>query len=82
MSSIRRLPGFARADKRRAAVSLWRLPQTAHQEIGDSATRINETIAPYRRFVETQRARLNEARGELVATEDALLRLKSEIERA
>jgi len=58
------------------------LERQAHQEIADSAARINETIAPYRRFVETQREKLNEARGELVATEDALLRLKSEIERA
>ena len=58
------------------------LERQAHQEIAASAERINETIAPYRRFVETQRSRLNEARAALVATEDALLRLKSEIERA
>ena len=42
---------------------------------------MNEAIAPYRRFVETQQSQLNEARGELVASEDALLRLKTEIER-
>ncbi|MGH7504580.1 MAG: dynamin family protein [Longimicrobiales bacterium] len=58
------------------------LERQAHQEIQGSADRINETIAPYRRFVETQRTRLNEARAELVTAEDALLRLKSEIERA
>ena len=58
------------------------LERQAHHEIGASADRINETIAPYRRFVETQRARLHDARAELVATEDALLRLKSELERA
>lgn len=58
------------------------LERQAHQEIAASAERINETIAPYRRFVETQRSRLNEARGALVATEDSLLHLKSEIERA
>jgi small GTP-binding protein len=58
------------------------LERQAHQEIRASADRINETIGPYRRFVETQRARLNESRGELVATEDALQRLRSEIERA
>jgi small GTP-binding protein len=58
------------------------LERQAHQEIAASAERINETIAPYRRFVETQRERLNDARAELVATEDALLRLKSEVERA
>ena len=33
------------------------------------------------RFVQSQQERLNQARGELVATEDALLRLKAEIER-
>jgi small GTP-binding protein len=58
------------------------LERQAHKEIAASAERINETIAPYRRFVETQRERLNEARAALVATEDALLRLKGEIERA
>jgi small GTP-binding protein len=54
----------------------------AHQEISASADRINETVAPYRRFVETQRARLNDIRAEIVATEDALLRLRSELDRA
>jgi small GTP-binding protein len=58
------------------------LQRQAHQEITASAERINEAIAPYRRFVETQRARLNEARAALVATEDALLRLKGEVERS
>lgn len=58
------------------------LQRQAHQEIAASAERINQTIAPYRRFVETQRQRLNDSRAALVATEDALLRLKSEIERA
>ena len=56
------------------------LTRQAHQEIGQSTERVNEAIAPYRRFVETQQAQLNEARGELVAAEDALLRLR-EIER-
>ena len=58
------------------------LQRQTHEEISASAERINETIAPYRRFVETQRARLNESRAALVATEDSILRLKSEIERA
>jgi small GTP-binding protein len=58
------------------------LERQAHHEITASAERINETIAPYRRFIETQRARLNEARAALVATEDALLRLKGEVERS
>jgi small GTP-binding protein len=57
------------------------LQRQAHQEITASAERINETIAPYRRFVETQRSRLNDARAALVTTEDALLRLKNEVER-
>jgi small GTP-binding protein len=57
------------------------LQRQAHQEITASAERINETVAPYRRFVETQRARLNEARAALVATDDAMLRLKGEVER-
>jgi small GTP-binding protein len=57
------------------------LTRQAHQEIGQATERVNEAIAPYRRFVETQQSQLNEARGELVASEDALLRLKSEIER-
>ena len=58
------------------------LQRQAHHEIAASAERINETIAPYRRFVQTQRDRLEESRSALVTTEDALLRLKSEIERA
>ncbi|CAN5872762.1 dynamin family protein [soil metagenome] len=58
------------------------LQRQAHREISASAERINETIAPYRRFVETQRARLNDSRATLVAVEDALLRLKSDVEGA
>ena len=38
-------------------------------------------VGPYRRFVESQRGELNEARGELVTAEDSLLRLKVEIEK-
>jgi hypothetical protein len=57
------------------------LNRQAHHEIGQATERVNEAIAPYRRFVETQQTQLNEARGELVAVEDTLLRLKSEIER-
>jgi hypothetical protein len=57
------------------------LTRQVHQEIGHSTERVNQAIAPYRRFVESQQQRINEARGELVATEDALLRLRSEIER-
>lgn len=55
------------------------LERQAHEEIRRSTERLNEAIAPYRRFVETQRAALNEARGELVAVADALERLREEI---
>jgi small GTP-binding protein len=57
------------------------LTRQVHQEIAQSTDRVNEAIAPYRRFVQSQQQRINEARGELVATEDALLRLRGEIER-
>ena len=57
------------------------LTRQVHQEVTQSTDRINEAIAPYRRFVHSQQQRLNEARGELVATEDALIRLRGEIER-
>jgi hypothetical protein len=57
------------------------LTRQVHLELKQSTARINEAIAPYRRFVQTQQLQLNEARGELVATEDAMLRLRSEIEK-
>jgi small GTP-binding protein len=57
------------------------LTRQVHLELEQSASRINEAIAPYRRFVQSQQQQLNEARGELVATEDALLRLRSDIEK-
>ncbi len=57
------------------------LTRQVHQEIGQSTERVNQAIAPYRRFVQSQQQRINEARGELVATEDALVRLRGEIER-
>jgi len=57
------------------------LTRQVHHEVTQSTDRINEAIAPYRRFVHGQQQRINEARGELVATEDALLRLRGEIER-
>jgi small GTP-binding protein len=52
-----------------------------HLELEQSTSRINEAIAPYRRFVQSQQQQLHEARGELVATEDALLRLRADLER-
>lgn len=56
------------------------LTRQVHHEIGESTARINEAIGPYRRFVRSQQEALNEARGELVASEDALQRLRAEIE--
>lgn len=57
------------------------LSRQVHHEVQHATEQINEAIAPYRRFVQSQRDQLNEARAELVATEDALLRLRAEIER-
>jgi small GTP-binding protein len=57
------------------------LTRQVHLELEQSTGRINEAIAPYRRFVQSQQQLLNEARGELVATEDALFRLRSDIEK-
>jgi small GTP-binding protein len=57
------------------------LTRQVHVELSQSSGRINEAIAPYRRFVQSQQQALTEARGELVATEDALLRLKADIEK-
>ncbi|MBA3444460.1 MAG: dynamin family protein [Gemmatimonadales bacterium] len=57
------------------------LTRQVHLELGQSTARINEAIAPYRRFVQTQQQQLNEARGELVAVEDAMLRLRADVEK-
>lgn len=56
------------------------LTRQVHGEIADSTERINEAIAPYRRFVLTQQQTLNEARDELVVTEEALKRLRAELQ--
>ncbi|MGI9188971.1 MAG: dynamin family protein [Longimicrobiaceae bacterium] len=69
----------ARVDEIRAQLQ-GSLTRQVHAELEESTERINQAIAPYRRFVRTQQEQLNEARGELVATEDALLRLRAEIE--
>ena len=58
------------------------LTRQVHLELEQSTARINEAIAPYRRFVQSQQLQLNEARAELVATEDALLRLRVDIEKS
>jgi ribosome biogenesis GTPase A len=57
------------------------LTRQVHLELEQSSGRINEAIAPYRRFVQSQQQQLNEARGELVTTEDALLRLRADVEK-
>ena len=57
------------------------LTRQVHLEIGQSTDRVNEAIAPYRRFVRSQQDALNESRGELVASEDAMVRLRAEIEK-
>ena len=58
------------------------LTRQVHLEISQSGDRINEAIAPYRRFVQSTQRELTDARGELVATEDSLLRLRTEIEQS
>ena len=58
------------------------LTRQVHLEISQSGDRINEAIAPYRRFVQSTQQELTDARGELVATEDSLLRLRTEIEQS
>jgi small GTP-binding protein len=55
------------------------LTRQVHAEIEQSTVRINDAIGPYRRFVRSQQESLNEARGELVAAEDSLLRLRAEV---
>jgi small GTP-binding protein len=58
------------------------LTRQVHLEIASATARINQAIAPYRRFVRTQQDQLNQAQAELIATEDALLRLQDEIQRS
>ena len=68
--------------RRRAALPAPRRTHPAGaSRIGQSTERSTKPYAPYRRFVQSQQGRLNEARGELFATEDALLRLRTEIEK-
>jgi len=57
------------------------LERQAHHEISRAAETIEETMAPYRRFVETQRESLEQARAELAALESSLDRLRVEVER-
>ncbi|HEV2148682.1 MAG TPA: dynamin family protein [Longimicrobiaceae bacterium] len=55
------------------------LTRQVHAALEDSTEKVNESIAPYRRFVQVQQEQLHQARGELVGAEDALLRLRAEI---
>jgi small GTP-binding protein len=57
------------------------LSRQVNNEIRDSSERINETIGPYRRFVRLQQEQLSEAQAELVTVENALVRLKADVER-
>ena len=63
----------------RAALSET-LTRQVHREIESATERINEAIAPYRRFVRSQQQDLSEGRNELVAVEDALRELRIHIE--
>jgi small GTP-binding protein len=56
------------------------LTKQVNMEIDSAMNRVNETIAPYTRFVKFQHEQLGAARGELSAVESALSRLKKEIE--
>ncbi|HXE56810.1 MAG TPA: dynamin family protein [Gemmatimonadales bacterium] len=56
------------------------LARQVHLEIGQATERINQAVAPYRRFVESQQRELEEARAELVTAEESLARLRGEIE--
>jgi hypothetical protein len=55
------------------------LTRQVNNEIRESSERINETIGPYRRFVRIQQEQLEESQAELVAIENGLLRIKTEI---
>lgn len=56
------------------------LTKQVNVEIDGAMGRVNETIAPYTRFVKYQHEQLGTARTELAAVEGALGRLKAEIE--
>ena len=56
------------------------LTRQVHAALEDSTEKVKESIAPSRRFVQVQQEQLNEARAELVTAEDALMRLRAEIE--
>ncbi len=57
------------------------LDRQVNHQLMQSSEQINETLAPYRRFVKMHQEQLTEAQAELVTLENSLLRLKAEIER-
>ncbi|MBA3468700.1 MAG: dynamin family protein [Herpetosiphonaceae bacterium] len=56
------------------------LTKQVNSEVDGAMERVNETIAPYTRFVKYQHEQIGTARTELAAVESALNRLRSEIE--
>jgi hypothetical protein len=50
------------------------------KELARSLGRLAEAIAPYTRFVRAERARLEEAQGQLMAIREHLAAIKSQIE--
>jgi small GTP-binding protein len=58
------------------------LQRQAHTEMTRASEGIEEAMAPYRQFVETQRETLEQSRAELATVESSLERLRGEIERA
>ena len=56
------------------------LTKQVNTEVDGAMARVNETIAPYTRFVRYQHEQLGTARSELAAVESALNRLRNEIE--
>ncbi|WP_110518573.1 dynamin family protein [Herpetosiphon llansteffanensis] len=56
------------------------LSKQVYAEIDQSIERVTETVAPYTRFVKYQNDQLQEARNELAGVEQALARLRGEIE--
>lgn len=56
------------------------LTKQVNTEVDTAMARVNETIAPYTRFVKYQHEQLSAARTELAALEGALNRLRTEIE--
>jgi small GTP-binding protein len=58
------------------------LRRQVQAEVEDATERINGAIAPYRSFVAVKQEQLNEAHDELVVVDDALKRLRAEVDAA